>query len=221
MVRTAVFGPMPGNWSHSLIRFAGAKGNGKAVTCALMSRFGHTSYTSGRRWTESEFCINPQSGLLQMFSEAPGIYATYDYTNALSYHGRTLPREITILQGGNTVLQIHISSLDDADAGDGRLFTPTAEILARGPRPILSRHAIPTWLTCPPDTPADRNMSLSMRPSATMARWKRQRRCRTPIRVSAQAALAHVRRSNYPANNPGNRPLEQEAFINVRFTPAH
>jgi hypothetical protein len=36
-----------------------------------------------------------------------------------------------------------------------------------------------------------------------------------------QAALAHVRRSNYPANNPGNRPLEQEAFINVRFTPAH
>ncbi len=90
-VRTSVLNPMPGNWSHSLIRFAGGKWNGKDVICALISDFGSSANSPGRRWSESEFCVDPKTGLLQMASQAPGIFASYDYKNAILFHGRSSP----------------------------------------------------------------------------------------------------------------------------------
>jgi hypothetical protein len=63
-----------------------------------------------------------------MWSEAPGIYVTYDYDSALEFHGRTLPREITVIEGYDTVLQIHVDSIEDARDVDPATLSPTQEM---------------------------------------------------------------------------------------------
>lgn len=219
MVRTAVFGPIPGNWSHSLLRFAGAQWNGKEVTCTLVSRSGDTSYTAGRRWTESEFCIDPHSGLLQMASEAPGIYATYDYQDAVTFHGRTLPREIKIVEAGRTVLQIHVDSLQDAAAAGPELFTPSAQMLALGPRATLA-----PGVRFPDVAPVPAGHSGTVGPVIVHAilgedgKVQEAESLQTTDPSLSQAALDHVLHAAYPGMNAEGKPTERDAFINVRFT---
>ena len=41
--------------------------------------------------------------------EAPGIYAAYDYANALHFHGQTLPSGIVVTEAGKTVIQAQAS----------------------------------------------------------------------------------------------------------------
>jgi hypothetical protein len=227
MVRTAVFGPMPGNWSHSLIRFAGARWNGKEVTCALLSRFGDTSYTSGRRWTESEFCIDPHSGLLQMASEAPGVYASYDYQDALTFHGRTLPRNITIVQGGRTVLQIHMDSLQDATATDPQLFNPSAQMLALGPRATLVQARFPDLMPLPAGHTGAVTPIMVHATIGDDGKVQEAEAVQTSDSVLSQAALDHILHTNYSGGSAGYsggsagaNPVQRDAFINVRFEVA-
>ena len=63
---------------------------------------------AGRGWEETEECIDPQSGLLQVHSEAPGRYAVYDYSNAPQLGGHRLPRSVTVTEAG----RIFFSSLE-------------------------------------------------------------------------------------------------------------
>src|SRR6202021_4109205 len=49
----------------------------------------------------------------------------------------TLARQISIVEGGDTVLHIRVESVEDAGAADPSLFTPTKEMLARGPGIVL------------------------------------------------------------------------------------
>src|SRR5579871_2082094 len=78
MVRNAIFWPVVGNFASSLIRIATAKWEGTDLACILLSRGGNDpTATVGRRWEESEYCIDPKTGLLRMHSEAPGIYSIY------------------------------------------------------------------------------------------------------------------------------------------------
>ncbi len=114
MARHAIFWPVtsrPGN----AIRFSQATWKGAPVTCALISRAPPPT-SAGRQWREEEFCVDPTTGLLQTYSEAPGIYAAYDYTNALQFHGSTLARRIAIVENGAAVLQLQIESLEDLAA---------------------------------------------------------------------------------------------------------
>lgn len=113
---------------------ARAKWNGMEVMCALLGTEAETSTTGGRAWGEKEYCVDPQEGLLRLYSEAPGSYVTYDYTNALHFHGRTLAREIGVAQGSEIVLQIHIESMEDPDPS---MFAPTKKMLANGPGIVL------------------------------------------------------------------------------------
>ncbi len=221
MVRTAVFGPMPGNWSHSLIRFAGAHWNGKEVTCALLSRFGDTSYTSGRRWTESELCIDPQTGLLQMASEAPGVYATYDYQSAVSFHGRTLPRNITVVEAGRTVLQIHVESLVDAAVADPQMFTPSQQMLALGPRATLLQVRFPDVAAAPTGHTGATEPVIVHVTIGDDGKVQEAEPLQDNDQALSHAALDHVLRASYPRmNSAGGGPSEREAFINVRFEAA-
>ena len=84
-----------------------------------------------RQWVETEFCIDPATALLHSWSAAPGIYVNYDYSDAIQFHGRTLARQITVVEGNKPVLQIHIDSLKDADNLDPRIFEPTREMTRR------------------------------------------------------------------------------------------
>jgi len=88
---------------------------------------------AGRDWEETEECIDPQSGLLQVHSEVPGRYAVYDYTNAPQLEGHILPRGVTITEAGRIVSKISVESLRSITGPDPGMFVPTDAMKAKGP----------------------------------------------------------------------------------------
>ena len=134
-VRGALFDPLqsPDYAARGSIRTSSATFRGATVTCLLLSRSRNPSALSGRDWEETEECIDPQSGLLQVHSQAPGIYAVYDYSNAPRFGGHTLPRSVTISEAGRVVSKVSVDSLQEMSAPDPSLFVPTDAMKAKGP----------------------------------------------------------------------------------------
>jgi hypothetical protein len=115
------------------IRTAQAKYNGVPVTCVLLSNSTRTETPGmGRRWDESEECIDPESGLLQIHSEVPGRYVAYDYANAPGFGGHTLPRTVTVTEAGRIVSKISVEQLQEMPSAEPALFTPTETMRAKG-----------------------------------------------------------------------------------------
>lgn len=134
--RGVLFDPLqsPAYADHGSIRTAMATFHGATVTCLLLSRSRNTANRgSGRDWEEAEECIDPQSGLLQVHSEAPGRYASYDYSDAPQFGGHILPRSVTITEGGRVVSKISVESMQGITASDPSLFVPTDAMKAKGP----------------------------------------------------------------------------------------
>jgi hypothetical protein len=176
--------------------------------------------TPGRRWEETEYCIDPKTGLLRTYSEAPGIYNVYDYSETLQFHGRTLARQISIVEDGVTVLQIHLDSLTDAANSDPDQFVPTKKMLSHGPGDILTGpFRFPQSVAAPPGhngvvQPVIVHAVLDKKGHVVEAEALQH----TDPALS-EAALAIVEHSNYPRPENGGRPVQREAFINVRFVP--
>jgi hypothetical protein len=80
-----------------------------------------------------KYCVDPKTGELQTYSIAPGIYNAYDYTNALPFHGQTLPRRIAVMEGQRRVRQIQLDSIQDPGPVDQGLLMPTQAMFAAGP----------------------------------------------------------------------------------------
>jgi hypothetical protein len=134
--RGVLFDPIqsPDYADHGSIRTSTATFHDASVTCLLLSRSRNTAtLASGRDWEETEECIDPQSGLLQVHSEAPGRYAAYDYSSAPQFNGHTLPRSVTITEAGRIVSKISVESLQSLTASDPALFVPTDAMKAKGP----------------------------------------------------------------------------------------
>lgn len=220
MVRNAVFWPVVGNFAPSLIRMATAKWEGSDIACMLISGGANeATATPGRRWEESEYCVDPKTGLLRIHSEAPGIYAVYDYSAGAQFHGRTLPRQTTIVEGGTTVLQIHLDSIEDANH-DPNQFVPTQKMLSHGPGAIMvGPFRFPESVR----TPA--GYTGTIQPVIVHAILDQKGKVldaevvQSSDATLASAAIGVVWRSSYlPAMRQGH-PLQREAFINVKFTP--
>ena len=114
-----LFGP------RASIRTTTANLNGTEVTCALTERMAMPkSTTGGRLWDESEFCVDPKSGLLMTYSPAPGIYISYDYSNALHFHDKIIPGKFTITEAGHTVIEAQNESAGTPANLDPTLFDP-------------------------------------------------------------------------------------------------
>jgi hypothetical protein len=131
MLRYAMFWPLAANISTSMIRTASATWNNRPVTCVLLS--GGTpgpNAATGRLWEEGETCIDNSTGLLQVFSRAPGSYNIYGYSKNVNFHGRFIPDTITLFNNGSQVLESRLVSIDDASAADQSLLKPTSEIRA-------------------------------------------------------------------------------------------
>ena len=69
-----------------------------------------------RLWAEQEYCIDNGTGLLDVFSPAPGTYFAYDYGRN-DFHGRFVPVSITASVGGLPILDAQIA-ISDANAAD-------------------------------------------------------------------------------------------------------
>ena len=116
------------------IRTSPASFQGTPVLCLLMARSRNVSNPpAGRSWDETEECIDPQSGLLHVHSEAPGRYTVYDYKNAPHLGSHLLPRTVTITEGGKVVSKISVESLQTISSFDPNLFVPTDRMKSAGP----------------------------------------------------------------------------------------
>jgi len=221
MVRGAVIWPMANVRPGTMIRMVSAQWHGMEVMCALLSAGEETSAEPGRHWDEREYCIDTKSALLRIYSEAPGIYIVYDYDGVVPFHGRALAPQISIFEGGESVLQIHLQTLEDAGTPDPALFTPTKEMLARGPGIVL--------------LPAERFQAVAPPPSGHSEKLE-------PVIVHAStdgegkvveaealqnsdsslsgAALFLVKRSTYPPRVRATGPPQTEIFVKVEFAAA-
>lgn len=152
--RAALFGPIPSPQAltRAAVRTSTAVFDGAPVTCVLLSPAAKHRATSasGRRWQETEDCIDPQSGLLKVHSQVPGRYYAYDYSNALQFAGHTFPSRVIITEGGKTVTAISVESLERLPVADSGLFVPTPEMKQRG-RAIAMAGAEKVWLNVATD----------------------------------------------------------------------
>ena len=221
MVRSSVFWPVTGRFAPALIRMATANWQGAEVACMLISGgMNDATPTPGRRWEETEYCIEPKTGLLRTYSEAPGIYTVYDYSETLQFHGRTLARQISIVEDGATVLQIHIDSLADAANSDPDQFVPTKKMLSHGPGDILvGPFRFPQFVPAPPGhngviQPVIVHAVLDKKGHVVEAEALQH-----SDSLLMDAALTIVERSNYSKQEGDGKPVQREAFINVQFIP--
>jgi Gram-negative bacterial TonB protein C-terminal len=214
MLRDAVFWPLraqPG--AH--LRTATANWQGKQVTCVLSSGPGiQAQEIIGRRWVEREYCIDPRSGLLQILSDAPGIYVVYDYTGAVDLHGHTFPRQITIFEAGKNVLEAHVDELSEAKNIAAGLLTPASDMVRQGP--VLSGA-----MRFPQVVPLPAGAAV-MQPVIVHALVGEDGKVLDAELVGdsgaelEKSALDLVKRSSYRPAQPGSQ-LQREAFINVKF----
>jgi Gram-negative bacterial TonB protein C-terminal len=221
MVRNSVFWPVVGNFAPSLMRMATAKWEGTEIACILISGGGNdATATPGRRWEENEFCIDPKTGLLRIHSEAPGIYSIYDYNGGIQFHGRVVPRQTTIVEGGTSVLQIHLENLDDANP-DPNQFVPTKKMISHGPgATMVGPFRFPESVRVPAGYNGEIQPVIVHAILDEKGKVLDAEVVQTADPTLAAAALDVVWHSSYMPAERKDRPLQREAFINVRFTPA-
>jgi hypothetical protein len=134
-VRGILLHPLPSDAyvSRESVRTAPASLNGALVTCVLLSTAKKLAAPAlGRAWEESEECIDPQSGLLTMHSEAPGRYVVYDYSNGPQLGSHKLPATVTVTEGGRVVSKISVQSIEEINGTDPGLFVASDEMKTRG-----------------------------------------------------------------------------------------
>jgi hypothetical protein len=122
MLRSAMFWPVGTSTSGNMIRSASVSWNNRPATCVLAS--GSTFDGPGRHWGETEFCVDNESGLLQIFSRAPGTFAVYGYSKNLQFHGRALPDQISMYVAGAGVLDAHVTEITDVAEADATAINP-------------------------------------------------------------------------------------------------
>ena len=218
MVRGAVIWPMSNVRPGTMIRVATAQWRGMELMCALLSFDEAAAAARGRHWSEREYCVDTKSALLRIYSEAPGIYTVYDYNDAIHFHGRTLARQISIVEGGDTVLHIRVESVEDAGAADPSLFTPTKEMLAQGPGIVLIPAVrIPAGMA-PPARPRGKLEPVIIHASIDdKGKVVEAAALQNSDPSLSSSALAMVKNSTYPPQTQATGPVQTEAFINVEF----
>jgi hypothetical protein len=221
MLANAVFAPIEGAPRQETLRSASVAWKGAQLTCILASAQGNPQVPmNGRQWFETEYCIDPATGLLNIFSIAPGVYVVYDYTNALKFHGLVLPGRVSICENGTTVLDAQLTSIADTDPADMRPFTPTAQMISQGSATALAlpaRFAVPV----PGKVPGNMIQPVIIHAIIDSTGAVRESESLQTSGVST-TALDLVNRMNFGQVKPasGAPPTERESYINVRFIPA-
>jgi hypothetical protein len=118
-VRDAIWGIYyPEIGPHTALRVANGYLNGTELRCVLVTHGSsgktHPEFSSGRSFDEAEYCVNPQSGLLETYSPYAGLYVRYDYANGLHFHEQIIPGGFTITQRGERVIEAKTESVGEA-----------------------------------------------------------------------------------------------------------
>jgi hypothetical protein len=214
LVRSALLRPIGQGTGQYMIRAADVQRDGKEMSCLLLSH-SLPPNPAPRSWVEREDCIDPATGLLQMWSVAPGIYAVYDYNGAAEFHGHMLPKQISIFEDGRPAVQVRVESLKDASDIDPNLFKPAPEMMEDGGTFALSAPERFPMRVDPSDGPT----SSYFQPVIVHAILDAQdgsvldaEPLQTSDRDLSRAAMELVRSTAFEPSG-----FQQEAFINVQF----
>jgi hypothetical protein len=218
--RAALFGPM-GDVEREFIRTSTGTFHGAQVTCVLLSGSGNAATaTAGRRWEETEECIDPQSGLLQVHSQVPGRYYTYDYSNAPQLGGHLLPRKVMVTEAGKIVSEISVDSLSELPAADPGLFVPTAEMQARGPAIAMAgAQKISRFSGRGPFTSGAAAQPVCVFGLVTPSGQLVEAHSLQPSDPNSQAAVEAAKQMNFSRPTPpGARPQQHFVFVIEKFS---
>jgi hypothetical protein len=83
---------------------------------------GNRSFTGGRNWEESEYCVDARTGLLTEYSPAPGLFVRYDYSSAIRFHDKFIPTGFTISEAGQAVVDAVTNGVTDPPASTDAMF---------------------------------------------------------------------------------------------------
>ncbi len=215
MLRNAIFWAIQAPQRDVQIRTAAVAWNGKQVTCLLISKvIGPSAQTQSRLWEETEFCIDPVSGLLQIHSIAPGTYVVYGYSRDLQFHGRVMPDRITIYEAGVQVVDAYFN-ITDAGTVDQALLTPTPEMIANGPvleTMLPTRFPVNVPSPLPSKTIQLVMVHAEVDPTGNVLEEELSAASDPAL---AQPALDLVKKMNLPHTAFAQR----QEYINVRFHP--
>lgn len=225
MVRNVVFWPM--NFApRAMLRIATGRLGETDLLCGLFSSNlndpAEMSSVPGRRWVETEYCVEPKSGLLRVYSEAPGIYAVYDYSDAFEHNGHILPRNITVTEAGQNVLNVHLESIADPSANDLAQLTPSPALAAAGfGNPLSFPIRFQQFAPAPADYKGEVHPVIVHAILDSEGRALDQEPLQTADPLLTQAAMDLVRTRTFPGGiGTGNQRLaraQREVFINVKF----
>lgn len=220
--RAALFGPMgsAANAQRASIRTATASFHGAQVTCVLLTDPGFApSSAPGRHWEETEECIDPQTGLLQVHSQAPGRYYAYQYSNALQLGGHLLPQKVMVTEAGRVVSEISVVSLTPLSDSDASLFVPSAEMKAQGASIAMSGAQKMSRLAAPgPVAPGATVRPVCVFGLVTQSGDLVEAHSLQPSDPNSQAAVEAVKRMNFSRPlAPGERPQQHFVFVIEKF----
>jgi hypothetical protein len=225
-VRAAIFFAyqMPG--PQASVRTAVGFLNGVEQSCVLVViGAGNRSFSGGRNWEESEYCMDSKTGLLTTYSPVPGLFVHYDYASAVTFHGKIIPGSFTITEAGRTVTEARTLSVTDpvdskdtsfnpsglAPVGVGRAMNPPANfrslISAPGrPLPSSSANVAVQVVVLHGNVSQDGRLSETEILASSDASLN-------------QAALERAYTTNLGAgqNQPGVTPQSREIFLTFEF----
>jgi len=216
--RAALFDPMPAPRfvNRQLIRTSTSAFNGANLTCLLLSNSRNDVMAiSGRSWDETEECVDPQTGLLQIHSQVPGRYYAYDYSNAPQLGNYILPRKVSVTEGGKTVSVITVESLSALDAVDPTLFAPTEQMLAKGPAvEMAGAQKITRFLTRGKPKADATVQPVCVFGLVTPSGEVVEAHSLQPSDPASPAAVEAVRQMSFPQQTPpGARPQQHFVFV--------
>src|SRR5580698_1971856 len=229
-VRSAIFFIflMPG--PQASVRTATGVLNGAQQNCILVViGAGKRTFSGGRNWEESEYCVDAQTGLLSQYSPAPGLFVRYDYSSGIKFHDKFIPTAFSISENGQVVAAARTIGVADPPArtdamfdtagftalGAGRAMNPgqnmTFPVLAPGQNFPVSNAAAMQAVTLHGNLAGDGALSeveilASSDPGLNQAA------------VNQANTLAHVRAQN----QPGATAQSSELIMTLEFvTSAH
>jgi hypothetical protein len=216
-LRNAIFWPV-NTGPSGLLRIGSGTLQGTQLLCVLHSAYDFPQAPASRRWEETEFCVDPQNGRLQLYSQAPGMYVVFDYQQPLKFHNRTLPRTIAIYEAGMKVLDARLDSIEDLTNVDNQIFTPTAQMVAQGPAATAgSPIRFPQAAAIPGGAVTGEVQPVIVHASIGPDGKVLEAEALQNLPALSAAAVELVKRSSYPAATRSPRPRQREAFINVKF----
>lgn len=213
MVRWLVLGKLETlpDFTTDSIRTANATLNGASLTCILTSVT--ATAAAGRDWSEKEYCIDPQSERLRVYSAAPGIYIFYDYGDSAAFHDHFVPNQFTVSEAGTVVLQGTIS-VKDPDPLDAALFIPTEQMIRTGVGLLNPIYRIQSRATSKPSDllkPVVVHATLS--PDGNVVEAEA---LQSSDRTLSQSAVELVKGTKYKISNFYSYPPQGELFVTVR-----